>query len=97
MLQCLLPPAGLAGTLSSCWFLGGQAVLQAGVAELVDRPDRAQNTSAAGVFENRMRRTGVRSDKASCANAREDDHDWGYTIPAASAAPSQVAMMRAAA
>jgi hypothetical protein len=37
--------------LSSCWFLGGQAVLQAGVAELVDRPDRAQNTSAAGVFE----------------------------------------------
>jgi hypothetical protein len=31
-----------------------------------------------------MRRTGVRSDAASCANAREDDHDWGYTSPATS-------------
>src|SRR2546427_9653919 len=28
-----------------------------------------------------MRRTGVRSDAASCANAREADHDWGYTSP----------------
>jgi hypothetical protein len=40
--------AGLAGTLSRCRFLGGEAVLQAGMAELVDRPNRAQD---AGVFE----------------------------------------------
>ena len=50
-LRRLLPLGGLAGPLSSCRFLGGQAVLQAGVAELVDRPDRAQDATAAGVFE----------------------------------------------
>ena len=36
---------------------------------------------------NRIRRTGVRSDTASWANAREDDHDWGYTTPASEAGP----------
>ena len=43
--------AGLAGIVSGCRFLDGQAVLQAGVAELVDGPDRAQDAAAAGVFE----------------------------------------------
>jgi hypothetical protein len=37
-----------------------------------------------------MRRTGIRSDIASCANAREDDHDWGYTSPTRSPAPSAI-------
>ena len=31
--------------------VSGQAVLQTGVAELVDGPDRAQDTAAAGVLE----------------------------------------------
>jgi hypothetical protein len=35
----------------NCRFLDGQAVLQASVAERVDRPDRAQDAAAAGVFE----------------------------------------------
>ena len=43
--------AGVAGTLCSCRFSAGQAVLQAGVAELVDGPDRAQDAAAAGVFK----------------------------------------------
>jgi hypothetical protein len=42
---------GLAVTLSSCRRLGGEAVLQAGVTELVDGPDRAQDAAVAGVFE----------------------------------------------
>src|SRR5271157_2017920 len=38
-----------------------------------------------------MRRSGVRSDAASCAKDRKDDHDWGYTSPNASPTPSSVA------
>src|SRR6185312_12499093 len=43
--------AGLAVIPSGRCFLDGQAVLQAGVAELVDAPERAQDTATAGVFE----------------------------------------------
>src|SRR6185437_17122851 len=43
--------AGLAVIPSGRCFLDGQAVLQAGVAELVDGPERAQDTATAGVFE----------------------------------------------
>jgi hypothetical protein len=43
--------AARADHLSRCLFRDGQAVLQAGVAELVDRSDRAQDAAAACVFE----------------------------------------------
>src|SRR5271157_5317225 len=35
-----------------------------------------------------MRRSGVRSDAASCAKDRKDDHDWGYTSQTTSPIPS---------
>jgi hypothetical protein len=64
---------GLAGPLSSCWLLVGQAVLQAGVAELVDGPDRAQDAAAAGVFEepHEMHRSPVRR-----GELREREGGW---------------------
>jgi hypothetical protein len=46
-----LPALGHACLRLNCRFLEGQAVLQASVAELVDRPDRAQDAAAAGVVQ----------------------------------------------
>ena len=50
-LRCLLPLGGVRRDPVLLPVPGGQAVLQAGVAELVDGPDRAQDAAAAGVFE----------------------------------------------
>jgi hypothetical protein len=53
-------------------FPGRQAILQAGVAELADGPDRAQDTTRRASSRDLMTRTGVRSEAANCANAREE-------------------------
>ena len=52
VLRCQIARACRSGARGRIRLLG-QAILQAGVAELVDRPDRAQRIAFKGIFEER--------------------------------------------